>query len=163
LTPFCTELTKITQDKVDAGIALEEAIPKVHEFLAKNGLFKSEFIFMSCGDFDGHKIRAEALHKNIKLPNYLKRWINLKRVFPLHLFDKKEEEVKVSFIKDQTGPCKVKGMEHMLGLVGLELEGTHHSGIDDSKNIARVALKVLETGYVFHQGMVLSHPFSSGM
>lgn len=56
----------------------------------------------------------------------------------------------------------VKGMPHMLNLCGLELEGKHHSGIDDSKNIARVVLKCIEKGYKFHQGMVLSFPFKSG-
>jgi len=63
----------------------------VHEFLKKNDLFKSEFVFMSCGDFDGHQLRREAIHKKIPVPNYLKRWINIKRVFPIHLFDKTKE------------------------------------------------------------------------
>lgn len=40
-------------------------------------------------------------------------------------------------------------MEHMLELAGLELEGRHHSGIDDAKNLARVAIKCLENGYEF--------------
>ena len=35
LYPFCTELTGITQDKVDAGIKLEEALEKVDEFLTE--------------------------------------------------------------------------------------------------------------------------------
>jgi len=72
----------------------------VHKFLDKNGIFKSEFAFLSCGDFDGHKLRAEALHKNIKVPNYLKRWINVKKVFPVHLFDPQAVEKKITFIKD---------------------------------------------------------------
>ena len=33
LTPFCTELTGITQEQVDAGITIEEALKKVHIFL----------------------------------------------------------------------------------------------------------------------------------
>ena len=37
---------------------------------------------------------------------------------------------------------------------GLELEGRHHSGIDDAKNIARIAINLLESGYEFTQGMV---------
>jgi hypothetical protein len=43
---------------------------------------------MSCGDFDGNQMRREALFKRFNVPNYLKRWINLKKVFPVHLFDK---------------------------------------------------------------------------
>lgn len=38
----------------------------------------------------------------------------------------------------------------------LELEGRHHSGIDDAKNIARCAIKCMELGYTFTQGMVFN-------
>lgn len=39
------------------------------------------------------------------------------------------------------------GMTGMLQKCGLELEGRHHSGIDDTRNIARVLWKMLEEGY----------------
>ena len=42
----------------------------------------------------------------------------------------------------------------MLEKCGLALEGRHHSGLDDSKNIARVAMNLMENGYEFTQGMV---------
>ena len=45
-------------------------------------------------------------------------------------------------------------MTCMLEQCGLELEGRHHSGIDDCKNLARVVIKQLEEGYEFTQGMV---------
>jgi len=45
-------------------------------------------------------------------------------------------------------------MTTMLELCGLELEGRHHSGLDDSKNLARVAIKLMNEGYEFTQGMV---------
>ena len=45
-------------------------------------------------------------------------------------------------------------MTEMLELCELELEGRHHSGLDDSKNIARVALHLMQNGYEFTQGMV---------
>jgi inhibitor of KinA sporulation pathway (predicted exonuclease) len=35
----------------------------------------------------------------------------------------------------------------MLELCGLELEGKHHSGIDDAKNIARVVIECLKKGF----------------
>lgn len=38
-------------------------------------------------------------------------------------------------------------MTEMLELCGLELQGRHHSGIDDAKNIARVAINLMEGGY----------------
>jgi inhibitor of KinA sporulation pathway (predicted exonuclease) len=33
LTPFCTELTGITQEQVDGGLTLKEALSEVHNFL----------------------------------------------------------------------------------------------------------------------------------
>lgn len=37
---------------------------------------------MSCGDFDGNQMAREAIEKKISIPNYLQRWINLKKAFP---------------------------------------------------------------------------------
>jgi len=41
---------------------------------------------MSCGDFDGKVIAREANNKKFFVPNYLRRWINLKKVFPSHKY-----------------------------------------------------------------------------
>jgi inhibitor of KinA sporulation pathway (predicted exonuclease) len=37
----------------------------------------------------------------------------------------------------------VHGMEDMLKKLDMELEGRHHSGIDDTKNLARIVMKLL--------------------
>jgi len=42
----------------------------------------------------------------------------------------------------------------MLELLNLPLEGRHHSGIDDTKNLTRVVQTLLEQDYTFLQGMV---------
>ena len=94
----------------------------------------------------------------MNIPNYLKRWINIKKVFPTHLFDKNAPKNEVKFVKDVRKP-PVGGMPHMLDLCGLKLEGRHHSGIDDSRNIAACVIRCLQEGFTFTQGMVLSHPF----
>ena len=103
-------------------------------------------------------MRREALHKKMNVPNYMKRWINFKKVFPVHLFDKTKPVNLVYHIRDVRKPV-VGGMPDMLNLCGLKLEGRHHSGIDDSRNIAACVIKSLEAGFTFTQGMVLSHPF----
>lgn len=103
-------------------------------------------------------MRAEATHKKFDIPNYLKRWINIKKVFPIHLFDKSKTN-HVQFVKD-VQKSVVRGMPDMLNLCELELIGKHHSGIDDAKNIANVVVNLLEKGFEFHQGMVLSHSFT---
>lgn len=42
-------------------------------------------------------------------------------------------------------------MVEMLKTFGLELEGKHHSGIDDVYNIARVTMELLKRGIKFGQ------------
>lgn len=148
LTPFCTELTGITQEQVDGGIPLKEALGQVHTFLEGLGIFNHEFVFMSCGDFDGNQIRREAIHKKLHIPNYMKRWINLKKVFPVHLFDPSRPKATFNTVKDVKKP-PVRGMPDMLELSGLELIGRHHSGIDDSRNIAACAIECLKKGNKF--------------
>ena len=52
----------------------------LHKHLSEFGIFKYEFVLVSCGDYDGKQLAREAELKNIPLPNYLKRWINIKKV-----------------------------------------------------------------------------------
>jgi inhibitor of KinA sporulation pathway (predicted exonuclease) len=85
----------------------------------------------------------------MNIPNYLKRWINLKKVFPVHLFDPNAYKSEFTFVKDVKKPL-VSGMPHMLELCGLELKGKHHSGIDDSRNIAACVIECLKKGFVFN-------------
>lgn len=37
----------------------------------------------------------------------------------------------------------------MLKVLGLELDGRHHSGIDDARNIAKCALTLMKYGMTF--------------
>ena len=57
LSDFCTELTGITQDQVDSGVSISEAIFYFHEFLRQNNVLRSEFVLMCCGDYDVKAIR----------------------------------------------------------------------------------------------------------
>ena len=50
---------------------------------------------MSCGDFDGNTIKRESREKGFDLPNYMKRWINIKKVFPIHMFKQDIKEVEM--------------------------------------------------------------------
>ncbi len=104
-------------------------------------------------------MRREACFKKFNVPSYLKRWVNFKKVFPLHLFDKNVPEKTVTFVRDVKKPV-ISGMPDMIQACGLELVGKHHSGIDDARNIASCVVKTLEQGFEFHQGMVHSHPFN---
>jgi len=110
LTDFCTELTGITQDQVDKGVILQEALKQVHTFLKEKQIIGSEFVFASCGDFDGNQLKRESQHKNLNIANYYKRWINLKKVFELG--EHAEPWDNPNRIKKEKP--HVKGMEQML-------------------------------------------------
>ena len=75
---------------------------------------------MSCGDFDGNQLKRESTAKNLTVPNYMKRWINLKKVFPMHVID---ESIPAKDFTSATMLKKCKpvltGMEDMLQKVGL--------------------------------------------
>lgn len=58
------------------------------------------------------------------------RYINVKDAFRLHY--------KLRY---------QQGMLHMLRRLKLELEGRHHSGIDDCKNILRIVKQMLADGW----------------
>ena len=60
------------------------------------------------------------------MPNFLKKWINIKYIY-------------TKIYNQKTG-----SMVNMLNKLDIKLEGKHHSGIDDSKNIAKMCIKILE-------------------
>jgi len=116
-------------------------------------------VFLSCGDFDGKVIRKETIYKGINknVPNYMKRWINILKAWPCHIFGGSRPQPNFNNIKTIKEVKKVPGgMLKLLDACGLQLEGSHHSGIDDATNIARAVIKCLESDFEFTQGMVLS-------
>lgn len=133
MSDFCTELTKITQDKVDNGISLQEALANLDTFLKESELINSNFTFVTCGNFDMNALEAEAEFKKLKYPDYLRSFINIKENFPKDLCKfKNKKEAK-----------RLPDMVTMLRFLDLELIGTHHSGIDDARNISRICQKLI--------------------
>ncbi|MBK8022746.1 MAG: exonuclease domain-containing protein, partial [Chloroflexi bacterium] len=118
LSDFCTELTSITQEQVEAAEDFSVVFP---EFLTWIG--DEPFTFCSWGDYDYQQIKRDCVRWNLDFPKTFHDRINLKRQF------KKAHHVR-------------PGMVEALGLLGLALEGTHHRGIDDARNIARIARKL---------------------
>lgn len=88
ITQFCTELTGITNDMAftnkDGGLnpTFEEALDMLHQFIVDKGFIDKNFVLLSCGDFDGNHIARESAYKKLKTKQYMRRWINIKKVFP---------------------------------------------------------------------------------
>lgn len=100
----------------------------------------SNFIFVTCGDWD-LRTMLPAEYKNKDLgnpPEYMKDYINIKVPF-------------AKFILRSNDHRRSGGMAKMLKVLELELDGQHHSGIDDAKNIAKIAITLLEKGCALNQ------------
>eukprot|EP01017_Pseudomicrothorax_dubius_P022755 TRINITY_DN2457_c0_g2_i2.p1 TRINITY_DN2457_c0_g2~~TRINITY_DN2457_c0_g2_i2.p1 ORF type:complete len:463 (-),score=123.38 TRINITY_DN2457_c0_g2_i2:110-1498(-) len=147
LTQFCKELTGITQDQVDAGISIKEALNQLEGFLVKEGIIDKRFTFVTCGDWDLRTcLKGEATYKKLFVPEYLQRWINIKQIFASAM---------------NTAPPK--GLWLMVDQLGMSFEGRQHSGIDDSKNIAKVVIKLLQKGVAFTKEHENSSFYQSGI
>ncbi len=126
LSEFCKKLTTITQEQVDSGVSLAQAIDMHTKFMSK---YRNS-VFVTCGDWDlKNMLPRDAKNNGISLPNMYSKWINIKRVF-----------------SDTLKTSKCPGMPGMLSKLGLKLKGTHHRGIDDCVNIAQIAIALIKLG-----------------
>ncbi len=115
LTAFCTELTSITQSQADSGLSFARAVSELARWFRA-----SRTLFCSWGDYDNNQFSLEAKRNGVRLP-FEGAHLNLKRRF-----------------SERRGDPKQHGMAAALSLAGIHLKGTHHRGIDDARNIARL-------------------------
>jgi len=121
LTEFCTELTSITQGDVDSAPKYPDAVKQF-----KSWLYQYEsFLFCSWGDYDKNQFAQDCQYHNIAYP-IGSQHINIKKLFS------HSQNLKKKF-----------GMAGALRKAGLKLDGTHHRGIDDAKNMARLMPYIL--------------------
>lgn len=113
LTTFCRTLTTITQAEVDGAPGFPEAAGK----LAAIG---RGALFCSWGNYDRNQLAADAARHGIASP-----------LGPDHL------NIKQRFA-DALGVRRGLGTYAAMAKVGLAPTGTHHRGIDDARNIARL-------------------------
>jgi inhibitor of KinA sporulation pathway (predicted exonuclease) len=123
VSPFCTELTTITQEMVDSqGIPFKEAC----RLLRKEYDTQSR-PWASFGAYDAKQFQKQCTALDIGYP-FGPSHINVKTLFALR--NKLTREV---------------GMAGALELLQIPLEGTHHRGVDDAKNIAKILYRVLNS------------------
>jgi inhibitor of KinA sporulation pathway (predicted exonuclease) len=115
LTPFCQQLTSITQEEVDTAPGFPEAIEALRRFMTNECP-----LFCSWGNYDRGQFGLDAGYHQVELP-FGSDHLNLKQAF-----------------SDALGTRKRFGMAAALRQLALPLDGTHHRGIDDARNIARI-------------------------
>jgi inhibitor of KinA sporulation pathway (predicted exonuclease) len=122
ISPFCTELTTITPEMVEKeGISFKEACSTL-----KKEFETQSRAWASFGAYDLKQFQRQCEATGVGFP-FGPSHINVKTLFAL----------KMKLTHEQ-------GMAGALGILGEELEGTHHRGIDDAKNIAKVLRRILQ-------------------
>jgi inhibitor of KinA sporulation pathway (predicted exonuclease) len=120
VSPFCTQLTTLTQAQVDAGVTFEEACRTLRKQYSAD-----ERAWASYGDYDRSQFERQCKSFGVRYP-----------------FGKTHFNVKALFALVNVLPREV-GMDDALRRSGLPLEGTHHRGVDDARNIANILCGLL--------------------
>ncbi|KAM6423867.1 ERI1 exoribonuclease 2 isoform 1-T1 [Liasis olivaceus] len=144
LSEFCIELTGIKQNQVDEGVPLHICLSQFSKWIQtiqkeKNIGFGSACTapeeklcaFVTWSDWDlGICLHYECKRKQLRKPDILNSWIDLRATYK-------------SFYSR-----KPQGLNGALNDVGITFEGREHSGLDDSRNTARLAWKMIRDGCV---------------
>ena len=115
VSEFCTKLTTLTQEVVETGIEFRQACVKLEDEYQTR-----KRVWASYGDFDRRQFERECRFKNVPYP-FGSRHINIKTLFAIK--HRLTEEIEI---------------DKALDILGLELIGTHHRGVDDAYNAARI-------------------------
>jgi len=128
LTDFCKELTGITQNKVDNAPSFPTVLKKFDKWL-KESVPSATFCISTDGPWDIDRcLKNQCYNLQIEIPHYFHRWVNIRKHFS-------------SFYRIVNA-----NVELMLTHLGFQFEGRQHSGIDDSRNIARILIQLLKDG-----------------
>lgn len=120
LSDFCKNLTSIRQEQVDEADYFYQVFPEFVEWIDGE-----PFKLCSWGAYDLNQFRIDCARHKLEFPATFNAHINLKAEFARVTKQKR---------------C---GMTAALKILGFELEGTHHRGIDDARNIAKIARVIL--------------------
>lgn len=120
LSDYCTKLTSITQNDVTLASTFPSVFQRFVDWVGAD-----PFIFGSWGAFDLKQLKRDCVRHNMIFPLAFEQHSNIKRVY-----------AKFRHIP----PCP---MTQALQFEGLPLEGVHHRGIDDARNIAKLVMAVL--------------------
>jgi inhibitor of KinA sporulation pathway (predicted exonuclease) len=120
LTDFCTELTGITQDDVASVPPFAESLDAMKEWMNAFG----DALCCSWGDYDRNQFIQDCEFHRVAYP-LQSAHVNLKAEFSRAF-----------------GVKKKLGVTDALRYLGMNFEGSHHRGLDDAKNIARIVRRV---------------------
>jgi inhibitor of KinA sporulation pathway (predicted exonuclease) len=142
LSEFCTSLTGITQSTVDKApdfsVVYNSFLDYMQDFILQhrqeNGGKDPNILFVSCGDWDFRTmLPKQCMLSGLVVPCSMSQWMNVKVLFSESCKSGNQKKSRL-------------GMVGMLNELRLDLVGRHHSGIDDSRNIARILIELVNRG-----------------
>lgn len=130
LTEFCSSLTGISQGLVDKSDEFPAVLDRMQSWMTSHHLgIHHTFAIVTDGPWDMCRfLQMQCNLSKIPFPHWGKKWINIRKVYSSHY------------------SCKRMNLEEMLINLGLKFEGTQHCGLHDSRNIAKIAIQLLEDG-----------------
>lgn len=124
LSPFCKNLTTITQEDVDKALTFPSVINEFQDWL---GLYDDdEYHLCSWGSFDRTMLIRDCELHRLEF-DWLDAHINLKRQYHR--------------MKRLHRPC---GLRNAVKKEGFEFTGIPHRGISDAENLTKIFMKYLE-------------------
>ncbi|XP_055722706.1 3'-5' exoribonuclease 1-like [Salvelinus fontinalis] len=153
LSEFCVKLTGITQKMVDDADTFPDVLERVVLWLQEKELgTKYKYTLLTDGSWDMSKFMNTQCRLNrLRYPQFAKKWINIKKLYG-------------NFYKVPRTQTKLSSM---LEKLGLKYEGRPHSGLDDSRNIAHIVMRMLQDGCQLrinermHEGQLRTVPSSA--
>lgn len=124
VSEFCTRLTTITPEMVAPE---NGALPFVHVLRMLRDYGSKDTLWASYGDFDRKMFERQCQDLGLEYP-FGPRHLNVKTLLTV-----------------ANGWSNEVGMSKALDLLGMPLMGTHHRGIDDAENIAKILASMLHT------------------
>ncbi len=121
LSAYCRDLTGITQADVDNAGSFDTVFPRFVAWCEEG----APFTLCSWGAYDQNQLRRDCESHNMPFPATFEKHINLKKQFAARF---------------GTRPL---GMAAALRHLRIPLDGRHHRGIDDARNIAKIAAQML--------------------
>jgi len=111
VSPFCTELTTLTQSEVNGGVSFEHACR-----ILRRKYRSADRTWASYGDYDRRQFEKQCRERAIVYP-FASTHLNIKNLAAL-----------------TCGWPREVGMLRAMSLLKLPVEGTHHRGVDDAWN-----------------------------
>ncbi|EKF98412.1 hypothetical protein TCSYLVIO_010686 [Trypanosoma cruzi] len=179
LTSFCTALTGITQAQVDAA-------PRLPEVLRHFDLWLREVVYPLCRRWRKEHLeglnkclKASQKRRFVYDETHNPGWIDCERMICMVTdgpWDMRKFMYECSVVRDghlfpplfyrwvnvrhsfaEHFRMRPRKLNDMLRKLGLSFHGHPHSGIDDSRNIARIVIELLKRGYRVHHVSTINY------